>query len=229
MRIDSSGDVGIGTTSPQSKLHVSSGSGSNGDCVLLIEADTDNSVETSNPVIRLKQDGGSVTGALSLNSDNNMLLYNEYAGKLFLGVGNSAKMTIINNGNVGIGDTTPSYKLDVSGTIRATGDVVAYSDIRVKKNINTIENAVDTVNKLRGVTYQKKDDDEYGIGVIAQELEKVLPHLVKTDEKGMKAVAYGNITGVLIEAIKEQDVKISEQDVRISRLEALVEQMLNSK
>ena len=138
------------------------------------------------------------------------------------GSGQLDVLTVDNNGRIGIMDTTPSYPLDVTGTIRATGDVIAYSDIRVKKNINTIENAVDTVNKLRGVTYQKKTNDEYGMGVIAQELEEVLPSLVKTDSKGMKAVAYGNITGVLIEAIKEQQVEINE-------LKSLVEQMLKNK
>ena len=118
MRITKDGNVGIGTTSPQSKLHVSSGSGANGDCVLSIEADTDNAVETANPVLRLKQDGGLVTGTLSLTSNNDMALYNVYAGKLFLGVGNSTKMTIDPNGNVGIGTTTPGEKLTVSGNGR---------------------------------------------------------------------------------------------------------------
>jgi hypothetical protein len=96
------GNVGIGTTSPLENLHVSSGGGANGDCVLLIEADTDNTVEASNAILRLRQDGGAITGALSLTSNNEMTLYNEQTGKLFLGVGNSAKMSIDNNGTVDI-------------------------------------------------------------------------------------------------------------------------------
>ena len=116
MRIEGTGNVGIGTDSPGEKLTVSSGGGANGDCVLLIEADTDNTVETSNAILRLKQDGGAVTGALSLTSNNEMTLYNEQTGKLFLGVGNSTKMTIDNNGDVGIGTTNPGAKLEVYGS-----------------------------------------------------------------------------------------------------------------
>ena len=112
--------------------------------------------------------------------------------------------------NVGIGTTSPTYKLDVAGTIRATGDVLAFSDRRVKENIKTIENASDKLLKLRGVEYNKIGETKKSIGVIAQEIEEVLPEVVSTDTNGMKSVAYGNITGVLIEAIKELKAEIEE-------------------
>ena len=111
---------------------------------------------------------------------------------------------------VGVVNTAPSYPLDVTGTIRATGDVIAYSDIRVKENIKTIDNALDKIKALRGVEYNKIDNPEKSIGVIAQEIEEVIPEVVKEDEQGMKSVAYGNITAVLIEAIKEQQKQIDE-------------------
>ncbi len=110
----------------------------------------------------------------------------------------------------GVGVSAPAYKLDVDGTIRATGDVIAYSDVRVKENIKTIDNALDKVKNLRGVEYNKIDSTEKNIGVVAQEVEKILPEVVKEDEEGMKSVAYGNITAVLIEAIKEQQKQIDE-------------------
>ena len=106
--------------------------------------------------------------------------------------------------------TTPSYKLDVAGTIRATGDVIAYSDVRVKENIKTIDNSLEKVSKLRGVEFNKIGDNKKSIGVIAQEIEKVIPEVVKEDDKGMKSVAYGNISGLLIEAIKELKAEIEE-------------------
>jgi hypothetical protein len=102
------------------------------------------------------------------------------------------------------------------------GNVTAYSDIRVKTNIENITNAVDKVNKLRGVTYDRIDDPESGrhTGVIAQEVLEVLPEAVGGSEEKGYYVAYGNMVGLLIEAIKEQDDKIK-------RLEALVETLIN--
>jgi hypothetical protein len=120
------------------------------------------------------------------------------------------RMRIASNGDVGIGDTSPSYKLDVDGTIRATGDVIAYSDKRVKENIKTIDNSLEKVNQLRGVEFNKIGEDKKSIGVIAQEIEKILPEVVREDDKGMKSVAYGNITGILIEAIKELKAEVEE-------------------
>ena len=95
-----------------------------------------------------------------------------------------------------------------TGNFTATGDVTAYSDKRLKRNIETITNAVDTVSKLRGVNFEK--DGRHSTGVIAQEVEEVLPQVVHTDADGMKSVAYGNIVGILIEAIKEQQKEIEE-------------------
>jgi hypothetical protein len=125
--------------------------------------------------------------------------------RVYFGGGGQSReaFSIKETGDVGIGDSTPSYKLDVNGTIRATGDVIAYSDERVKENIKTIDNSLEKVNKLRGVEFNKIGEDKKSIGVIAQEIEKILPEVVKTDDEGMKSVAYGNVVGVLIEAVKE--------------------------
>ena len=95
-----------------------------------------------------------------------------------------------------------------TGSFTATGDITAYSDERLKSDVTTIDNALDIVDSLRGVYYIK--DDERGIGVIAQETEKVLPEVVHDQEDGYKSVAYGNIVGVLIEAIKELKAEVEE-------------------
>jgi hypothetical protein len=97
--------------------------------------------------------------------------------------------------------------MDNSGNWTATGNVTAYSDERLKSNIKTIDNALDKVQNLRGVTFDK--DGKAGLGVIAQEVQKVLPEVVQEGEEYL-SVAYGNIVGVLIEAIKEQQKQIDE-------------------
>jgi len=96
--------------------------------------------------------------------------------------------------------------ITTGGAITASGDITAFSDERLKTDIETIDNALDKVMNMRGVSYTKQA--EKGIGVIAQEIEKVLPEVVTDGE--YKSVAYGNIVGVLIEAIKEQQKQIDE-------------------
>lgn len=110
----------------------------------------------------------------------------------------------ISTSRVGIGKTNPDYTLDVVGNIKASGDLIAFSDERLKNNIETIPNALEKILQLRGVTFTKIDgDNRRHVGVIAQEVENVLPEVVYTDENGMKSVAYGNLVALLIEAIKE--------------------------
>ena len=93
----------------------------------------------------------------------------------------------------------------VSLTLSAN-EVTASSDERLKSDIHTIDNALDKVMNMRGVSFTKQA--ERGVGVIAQEVEKVLPEVVHDGE--YKSVAYGNMVGVLIEAIKEQQKQIDE-------------------
>jgi hypothetical protein len=109
------------------------------------------------------------------------------------------------NARVGIND--PTQALTVNGSILASGDVTAFSDVRLKSNIVTIDSALEKVLKLRGVYFTK--DDKNSMGVIAQEVEKVIPEVV-ADNGGYKSVAYGNIVGLLIEAIKElkQEIEV---------------------
>ena len=91
------------------------------------------------------------------------------------------------------------------GNITAIYDVTAYSDARVKENVTTIEGALDKVLALRGVRYQRIDmeDRKFHIGVIAQETQPIVPEIVNENDKGHLNVAYGNMGGLFIEAIKE--------------------------
>jgi hypothetical protein len=110
------------------------------------------------------------------------------------------------------------FRIDVSDVnntlvynrnIIATGNVTAYSDIRLKENIETIDNPLEKIQKMRGVYYTLKEDSssKRKIGVIAQEMEEVLPEVVYTgtSEDKWKSVAYGNIVAVLIEGMKAQE------------------------
>jgi len=108
--------------------------------------------------------------------------------------------------------------LTVASSITAGGDITAFSDARVKENIETIDNALNKVTQLRGVEYNRIGAEERSIGVIAQEVQEVLPEVVREGQDGMLSVAYGNITGVLIEAIKEQQKQIEELKAQLDGL-----------
>jgi hypothetical protein len=111
-----------------------------------------------------------------------------------------------------------SRGLYVFGAITASGNVTAFSDIRVKDNVEQIEGALDRVSRIRGVTYTRADledkDRRYG-GVIAQEIEQVLPEAI-FEQAGMKAVDYNATIGLLIEAIKEltNEIETLKADIR---------------
>ena len=122
----------------------------------------------------------------------------------------TARMVIKNNGRVGINETNPSESLYVAGNIYATGNVTAYSDIRVKENVKEISNALEAVDKIRGVSYTRKDTKEDTLGVSAQEVETMFPELVVEDNHGMKSVNYNGLVGVLFSAVKELSTKLKE-------------------
>ena len=119
-------------------------------------------------------------------------------------------------GGLPSGMTYSSSILDVTGTIRATADVIAYhsSDYRLKDNVKQIENAMDKVSQIRGVEFDWNDKqvvhEGRDIGVIAQEVEKVAPEIVATRDTGYKAVNYQKLTALLIEAVKELQEEIKE-------------------
>jgi hypothetical protein len=101
----------------------------------------------------------------------------------------------------------------ISNSIWARGDVTAYSDARVKTNVEVIENAVEKIQSIRGVTFNRTDLDHDTVrhaGVIAQEVLAVLPEVVTTTKDGMHSVAYGNMAALFIEAIKEQQKQIED-------------------
>jgi hypothetical protein len=104
-------------------------------------------------------------------------------------------------------DNTSTGNLSFSGNITAVGNVTTNSDEKLKENVITIKNALEKVLSLRGVEYDRIDSGEHQIGLIAQEVEKIIPEVVYGDET--KSVAYANLVSLLIEAIKEQQTEIN--------------------
>tara|TARA_B100000579_G_scaffold29773_1_gene20860 strand:- start:9474 stop:11174 length:1701 start_codon:yes stop_codon:yes gene_type:complete len=144
---------------------------------------------------------GVFNGSVYVNDDDN-------ESNIYMGDQDDGQRRIKNDSNK-IGFLTQAggdgAYCDDSGNWTAVGNLTAYSDERLKENIQTIPSALETVKKLRGVSFTKKDSGVKGIGVIAQEIEKVLPEVVLDGE--FKSVSYGNIIGLLIEAIKELSEK----------------------
>ncbi|ETR70595.1 MAG: hypothetical protein OMM_03126 [Candidatus Magnetoglobus multicellularis str. Araruama] len=122
----------------------------------------------------------------------------------------SERMRITNTGNIGIGTKIPNYKLHVNGEI-ACNTLHEASDIRYKKNITPIQTPLQKATQLEGINYEWRLEDYpeknfskgKQIGMIAQDVEKVIPEIVHTDNEGMKSISYDKITAVLVEAIKE--------------------------
>jgi hypothetical protein len=131
-----------------------------------------------------------------------------------------------NTGNVGIGVTGPAYKLHVSGDIYATGNITELSDIRKKKNLQIIEAPIEKVNKLNGYTYEM--DDKRYTGLVAQEVLKVLPEAVVGSEEKGYGLAYGNMVGLLVEALKEMNEQLQAEKAKVATVLARLDALENA-
>ena len=135
-------------------------------------------------------------------------------------------------GNTGTGSDVPQprVKVDYTGLMTVSGDIVAYgspSDIRKKIIKEVVPNALDSIKRISGYRFDWKEVDSLAkikedIGVIAQEVQDVLPELVRTNDDGYLSVRHQGLTAVLIEAIKEQQTQIEAQNKRIETLESLL-------
>jgi hypothetical protein len=164
------------------------------------------------------------TGVTSITGTANQVVANTSTGGVTLSLPQSiATSSNVQFNSLGIGMAASA----TAGRIDATNDIVAYSssDIRFKENITPIENALDKISKISGNTYDWKAENkiEHGyegndVGVIAQEIEAVLPQLVQTRENGYKAVKYDKLVALLIEGIKEQQTQIHSLTIEIEKL-----------
>ena len=143
---------------------------------------------------------------------NNVLIGND-AGATLL---DSNKLHIANNATESLIEGDFSAKtLTINGALTATGNITAYSDERIKENIQEIPNALDAVDAIRGVSYTRTDTKEDSVGVIAQEVEALFPELISEHKDGIKSVNYNGLIGVLFSAVKELSTKVKELESQI--------------
>jgi hypothetical protein len=145
-------------------------------------------------------DGGTTIGAFE-NDSSNFIIKSIISNQdiFFKGSDGGSSITAL------ILDMSEAGAATFNSSVTAGGDVTAFSDMRIKHDIETIEGALAKVSDMRGV-YFKRNNGEPGTGVIAQEIENILPEVVKDGE--YKSVAYGNMVGILIEAIKELKAEV---------------------
>ncbi len=207
-----SGSVGIGTDAPGALLHVNQSS---------------NGLWAAK-VIHTQADGPTMLISHEDTGANKNAILSLYTGSQ----GSTPVFLAMATGQVGINMpandlySNSSTKFFVVGTAKSAG-WSTYSDARLKENIETVSNALDKVTRLRGVNYEWRADAENRVGpmtgrhlgMIAQEVETVVPEVVDTSDDGYKSINYDNLTGLLVEAIKDQQEMIKAQAARIRALE----------
>jgi len=128
---------------------------------------------------------------------------------------------IYSGSKVGVNNSVSdlTYNLEVSGSIRASDALLSNSDERLKENIYPIDNALSRVGQIEGVYFNWNNKTERQVGVIAQQVEKVLPEVVSEDKDSYLSVDYSKLVPLLFEAINEQSSIIMDLEERISKLE----------
>lgn len=196
--ITTAGNVGIGTTQPERRLHVISALG--GDGVRVQHGDV---------ITDLKASAAGITqGGVGTHTNHPFYIMTNFQDRIY----------ITADGNVGIGTTNPgTHRLYVNGSVYATGGCQG-SDIKFKKNITSVDESLSKILQIRGVSFEW-DTEEYKekgflegrhYGIIAQEIEEIFPELVREGPEGEKAISYTEIIPILVEAIKAQQQEIRE-------------------
>lgn len=232
MTILSNGDVGINNTNPSRKLDVTG------------EARV---VSTSNLAMFIKTSSGFGAGISyedSTTGGNDVVYAGAIGAAFFIATGAAERVRVLSGGNVGIATNNPLSRLHVVGDARiasgslgvgvapnatdgrvdASNDIVAYStsDQRLKENVMPIENALEKVKTLTGVEFDWKEKTAHvhgyhghDVGIIAQDVQAVLPEAVRTNESGYLSVRYEKMIALLIEANKELAARVEELEKKL--------------
>jgi len=200
MFIQYTGNVGIGTTSPFTKLHVYASGGG---------LELSPGATTNLEFIDRNNTGGTV----------NTSFYTRYGDfSFFKGDYSSASLVIKSSGNVGIGSASPAYALDVNGTGRFTA-IIETSTRTLKDNIESYSTDIDKFKQLEPVSFIWKETGKQDVGLIAEDVEQIFPEFVsKTDEGEITGINYGKLSTIFINVLKQQQQKIELLEEQIKKL-----------
>jgi hypothetical protein len=226
------GYIGIGTATPATNLQIVGQANTN----LTVES----SVPNGNPTISVIANTPAGAAQLSLSRADGgapAIIYFQTAGTTdwlvavpdgntgeldFKNTPGNIALALLQDGQVGIGTNTPSNLLTlVEGGGPALADGWStYSSSRFKTNIQPLEGSLEKVEEMRGVSYQRRSDGKHEIGVIAEEVDKIVPEVVSHDPSTRQAqgVDYSRITALLIEAVKEQQAEIEQLRAKVQQL-----------
>ena len=201
------GNVGIGTSTPDHILVVRDSSITYGASIAI-----DSTNVTGGKKWEIQSSGGDAA---------------EGQGKLLFNNGTNNPLTL-SGGSVGIGTTSPSYLLHVNGSVAGVGAYNALSDVRYKKDIKSLAHSLAKILAIRGVSYKWINEEQYGsqtqLGVIAQEIEKIVPEVVTTGSDGVKRVKYTDLIPLVIEAMQEQNAELESLKADSIQLKARADQ-----
>ncbi len=236
--IRASGGVGIGTNAPEKAMQVQDDSSGGLAYALKLSNESPATNGTTTGILFQVDDGPArgkgglvYEGTTTWNRGDFHFLQNAVAGDP-VNAGLSDKVfTIRNDGNVGIKNSSPGNILTVqqnSATDPVADAWTTYSSRRWKKNISPLKDALEKVQRLQGVEYDWKQNDQHDIGLIAEEVGKVIPEVVAYEENGIdaKSVDYARLTALLIEGMKEQQLTIQGQQQQIDVLKSRLDQQL---
>lgn len=145
------------------------------------------------------------------------------------------EVIVTTDGLVGIGTTNPTYDLHVNGTVAGVGAYNELSDRRYKKNIQALESSLTKLKQVQGVRYDWRQEDFPNIkfmegstmGFIAQDLKEIFPEVVNQDKNGFYTVEYSGMVPVLVEALKEMELRLAEKEAEITALQ--IAQLANTQ
>ena len=174
-----------------------------------------NVIQSTNGNIQIEnRDTGGATRFLYLKADQVQLRsYSTNEAFIDTKVNQWVKLFYNNSEKLATADTG----VEITGDLTVSGSVSEGSDIRLKTNIKPIEDPIDKVTQIEGVSFNWKKDNKPALGVIADQVEKIIPELVQGDDP--KTVNYNGLIGLLIEAVKDQQTQIDSLKERLSKLE----------